>query len=266
MDEEGTDILMESICCKNRNMICNLLDAAIPLASDVANYVFNEDDNVFELYNNCDEKEKLATLYTSDNEILDEIIEFFDELSVAEGFHAIEHILLRKRTEEDSFMPVQLNDESTDCEDACVEVKDPYSFRMTILLPSWPERFRNIRFRKLIERTLREEAPAHIYLKICWITHCEMKDFEETYEDWLELLPSISDISNGEQRLESIGDLEPGSEEMLITSEYRIRLRKLIEKLHSMSNVHPMAVLHDCGASDSENPEVTLNQTSLGTY
>ena len=61
----------------------------------------------------------------------------------SEGMHLIEHILLRPRRPGDRLMQVCLSDECTFCGE-----EDPYSFRVSIVLPYWPERFQDLNFRR----------------------------------------------------------------------------------------------------------------------
>lgn len=258
------NILFKSICCESNDNICILMDAAILIGSCPDNFHFDEGSNTWQLINTCENGEVIGTMEVNSDEALAEVQEHFAKLAGNEGFHVIEHILLRKRVEEDIFMPVQLNAPDTNCEEACVEVKDPYSFRATVFLPAWPKRFQNIRFRRMIERTLRLEAPAHVYLKICWLSLCDMKTFEKICNEWLAVFSTVGVTWKGEPLL-SLAELTPGTEEYDLLSEHSEKLKNLINKLHNVDNVQPLAALHDCMNPDSENPQITLNQMSLGS-
>lgn len=63
---------------------------------------------------------------------------------------------------------------------------DPYSFHISILLPSWPARFRDAGFRHLLEKSLFLEIPAHICPHVYWLSHQEMQQFEAVYKLWIE--------------------------------------------------------------------------------
>ena len=263
VNADGTT-LFKSICCENRDNICTLLDATILIGACEDNYKFDEDGQKWQLLNNCEDGEVIGIFETNDEEVIIEVRDYFKYLSQNEGFHVIEHILLRKRVFEDIFMPVQLNPANVDCGDACVEVRDPYSFRATVLLPAWPKRFQSIRFRKMTERTLRLEAPAHVYLKICWINHCDMLAFERVYNDWQLVFAKVGVAFKGYPKIK-LSDFTPGSDEYQLLADHSEKLEKLISKLHDVDNVQPQAGLHDCLGPDSENPQITLNQMSLGT-
>lgn len=289
LDESGTEVLFESNPdenCTTQNQACALLDNLIPFiaksninieedAIEEEDWKFNEVENRWELLQGCQDAENNSSvavlgyantaifsdsLLETKRALKHQIIDYFAAYAYREGFHLIEHILLRKRTLEDPFMPVELNTED-DCD--CVEVTDPYSFRATIILPSWPERFQRTRFRQYMENLLRLEAPAHIYLKICWISHCEMQEFEACYCDWLEQHAALPDSMTGELPLTSTVDLEEPLQSQM--TNYSETLKQLIEKMHSLTTVFPMARLHDCQDDGGGEPPITLNNVSLGS-
>ncbi|SKB72207.1 ABC transporter C-terminal domain-containing protein [Dyadobacter psychrophilus] len=73
-------------------------------------------------------------------------------------------------------------------EDPCDHNEDPYSFRVTIVLPCWVRRFRDKSYRNFVEKTIRTELPAHIAPRIKWVGISQMKSFEDKYQAWLEEL------------------------------------------------------------------------------
>jgi hypothetical protein len=158
------------------------------------------------------------------------------ELCNEEGFHVIEHILLRPRSTADPLLNPCFGDSGEVCE------SDPYSFRVSVLLPYWLNRFRDPEHRAVVEKTLREECPAHIYLKICWIANHQMMALDEHYETWL-------------------GSYTDGR---ATNASRRTNLGRLIDVLESLDNVYPPATLHDCDEDGDENNIVRLDHTSLG--
>lgn len=175
--------------------------------------------------------------------ILD-IIERYDDILHTdtacnrEGFYLIEHLLLRPRSDQDELMGVCL---SSDCE-FCGE-EDPYSFRISVILPAWPERFNNLHFRSLFEQTLREACPAHIHARICWINNEQMMALDQKYRAWIEAR-SQKDVDE---------------------SQLRDTQRQLIQLLQQLRTVYPSATLHDCEEGSDENP-VRLDNTNLGLF
>lgn len=90
---------------------------------------------------------------------------------MSEGLHLVEHLLLRPIG---SALPIP--DLSMDY----------YTFRVSVVFPSWPARCADKEFRKLAEETVRINAPAHIGVDIYWLGFQEMLEFEIIYHDWLE--------------------------------------------------------------------------------
>lgn len=84
----------------------------------------------------------------------------------------VEHLLLRPKFPGDALYPAC-------CDDGCglCGEEDPYSFRLTFVMPGWtPEFAENLDFRHFAERTIREETPAHLLAKICWAGNAGMAD------------------------------------------------------------------------------------------
>ena len=153
-----------------------------------------------------------------------------------EGFHLVEHILLRPKETDDQLMPVCIE---PGCESpGCV---DPYSFRVTLVLPAWAGRFTSMDFRRHFEQTARLEAPAHVHVKICWVNKEDMLRFEDQYKSWLEENAKPYYEQNNRQSI----------------------LLSFINTLNQIKSVYPEATLHDCEES-SDNP-VLLGYTSLGS-
>ncbi len=152
-----------------------------------------------------------------------------------EGFYLFEHILFRPLSgKEDRLMNVCLGQECEACGD-----EDPYSFRISVILPCWTERFQRAGFRRYFEKTLREQAPAHIHARICWISNEQMTVLQEKYREWLKT------------RAEKKPDQQT--------------LRNLIEILEQLKTVYPAATLHDC-LDDDEGSPVRLGSTNLGSF
>ncbi|WP_373496448.1 hypothetical protein [Aquiflexum sp.] len=182
--------------------------------------------------------------FDTEEEALEEISEIVTELSNPcadpEGLHLIEHLLLRPRTSEFKLMEVCLHD----CD--CLCELDPYSFRVSVILPHWPRHFDNMYFRKYFERKMREEAPAHIQLKICWVGNEALRQFEISYMDWVETLAAFSQDSQNQEAFREAND-------------------RLIEIIANLNSVYPKATLHDCEESDIDKNPVKLGHTTLGT-
>ena len=97
-----------------------------------------------------------------------------------EGFHLVEHILLRPDDERDELLQLPLGcylDETP---------RDPYSFWLTVVLPKEAGRFEYEDFQQFVEQSFRRESPAHLALRFCWVTREQLLHFEPLFEAWLE--------------------------------------------------------------------------------
>ncbi len=182
--------------------------------------------------------------------ILD-LIQFMKEDFTEEGMFLIEHMMLRPdvnltTVNPDTFMPI--------CADECdnCEPIDPYSYRVSVVLPGYTLRFANTDFRNYIEKIIKEELPAHVLAKICWIGYREkdVKDpaenqlvqFEKTYKDYLIAKTDL----NQEQP-------EP-------------QLISFINALTVLDNVYPTGRLFDCSDENERlSDKIILGKTNLGS-
>ncbi|MCF7829375.1 MAG: DUF1508 domain-containing protein [Candidatus Marinimicrobia bacterium] len=173
------------------------------------------------------------------DEAIQDVITFISDQADCEGFHLVEHILLRPRTKNDALLNICMDDDCT----GCLGHMDPYSFRMTVVIPYWPDRFQNMDFRRHVESTLRMEAPAHTHVKICWVDEESLKEFEEKYDLWLK---EVSQLCPDPLQLS-------------------LRQSELLDVLLELRSVYPEAELHNCEEEQDENP-LLLNRTILGSF
>ena len=176
--------------------------------------------------------EKLARL---------DMLNFFNRVFIdREGIHLIEHVLLRpKKRDFDKLLDIHTDVDCVQC-----KIADTYSFVMTAVLPYWPNRFRDRNFRTFIEKTLREECPAHVVLNVCWINPLQMNQFEVAYKNWLIQINTTS-----------AGDLE------------RVKaLKNFIEIIQGLRSVYPSGKLHSCNENEVQKSPLILNQTNIGIF
>ncbi len=82
-----------------------------------------------------------------------------------ERFIVVEHLLLRPKFPGDALYPVCSDHGCAPCGD-----QDPYSFRLTFVMPGWADPYNNnLDMRGFADRTIRQETPAHLLPKICWV-------------------------------------------------------------------------------------------------
>ncbi|EPR71555.1 hypothetical protein [Cyclobacterium qasimii] len=173
---------------------------------------------------------------------------FMSEEMDDEGMFVVENILLRPDFNEEDidkqyFMPF--------CKDDCGQGNclDPYSFRLTIVLPGNSFRFADRDFRDFLENLIREELPAHILAKICWIGRASTGDLEQ--EDQMSLFE--------EAYANFLSGLTVGN------YQYHEQFVKILSELHS---IYPTGTLYNCEDEDESNAmrdTIILGRSNLGT-
>lgn len=151
-----------------------------------------------------------------------------------EGLYVIEHLLLLPEQSGDPFMDVCVDAACSDCADL-----DPYSNRITIVLPAYTGRFRDMDFRRFVEETLRQETPAHLLPRICWVNTDDMARIEKAYRDWLSIRAGAASAGRSD------------------------KIKALADALTRAKNVYPSSGLHPCG--QLEPPPFVLGRTALGS-
>jgi hypothetical protein len=88
-------------------------------------------------------------------------------LSWSSNYRAIvvEHLLLRPKFPGDGLMAPCSEGGCAPCDDA-----DPYSFRLSFVMPGWSAPFNdNLALRGFADRAIAQETPSHLLAKICWV-------------------------------------------------------------------------------------------------
>ena len=96
-----------------------------------------------------------------------------------EGFHVLEHILLRP------FGNIDTKLDDLDTGNGCTNT-DPYSFWISVIaLDSWKRCAEENGGRKFFEQLVRRETPAHVGINFLWLSGIQMYHFEYAYKNWL---------------------------------------------------------------------------------
>jgi uncharacterized protein len=234
---------------------------AIFLSVDRASFSVDEDEGTFSvILKNRDGEPfaKLASQFTSDEEAQDELESFaalMQKKQFEEGMFLFEHILLRPElnTEneetDEKFMRICMDSDCTQC-----PPHDPYSLRLTVVLPGWLKRFSNMHYREFAEKLIRTEVPAHILARICWIGYSsepeepdeesprpQMAQLEEYYIKWLT---------------EKMKNPDPSHENK--------HLKPLADALHDLQTIYPQGRLHDCQDAEEQQPSIVLGRSTIG--
>ena len=157
----------------------------------------------------------------------------------SERLAVIENILLRPRPgmTVDEFLPICPEPDCADGTDGGCAGDDPYSYRLHIVLPAIAGRFRNMDFRRFAEDVIRQETPAHLLPKICWVNDDDMEDIETAWAAWRALLD--------------------GSD----TAGRAAKFAALRDALYKAKNVYPAPELADCQAPE----KFILGRSALGS-
>lgn len=170
-----------------------------------------------------------------------ETIEFFVKEFSDEGIHLIEHILMlpegKNQKDENYYFPTC----AEDCGQGCNV--DPYTFRLSIVLPGYTQRFSDINFRRFAEDLIRKEIPAHILAKICWVGH-RKNTVEDSANDLLQFEENLRKFLIGKTKGEQ--DTMP----------------ELIIGINNLNNYYLPGQLHDCDSQEIEG-KIILGRTNI---
>lgn len=224
-----------------------------PIKTEAGKFTFKVVDLNVSIENPMYDLAQHGKLYNGFDELKEKIWEFVTFIKkefTEEGMFLVEHILLRPDITDDkaeSFMPICIDD----CEDGCG--MDPYSFKVSIILPGYTYRFSNPDFRNYMENIIREELPAHVIPRICWVgerrgqvadEENDLWCFENAYKNYL------------------LAKTELDQEQPNDNNEHE----KLIEAMTKLNTIYPEGRLLDCSdESDEIEGRVILGQTNLGT-
>lgn len=196
---------------------------------------------------------KRFTYFDTQEEIKEAILSIIDFMKydfTEEGIFLVEHMLLRPdvtklEANTNQFMPI-CADECTNCEPL-----DPYSYRVSIIIPGYTFRFYNTDFRNYMEKIIRQEIPAHVLAKICWVGY-RKNEVENDENDLLKFEKAYKKYLLKKTHLEQE---QPEPE-----------LQNIIESITSVSNVYPTGRLFDCDDEVEElSGKVILGKTNLGS-
>lgn len=181
-----------------------------------------------------------AQLETAIADIIDYLLTDFR----LEGMHVVENLLLRPDfdipvAKKDQFLPVCIEPDGSFCQPL-----DPYSFRVTVILPGYSMRLRNRYFRQFAERMIRMETPAHVLPRICFVNEEHMAQFETAYGKWL------SEHRNSEDPCRQASDTT---------------LKPLLEVLATIFTIYEEGQLTDCDDDTPEKNPIILGSSMLGS-
>lgn len=175
---------------------------------------------------------------------IENVLNFIKYRFTEEGMFMLEHILIRPMKEDapaSEFLPFCADDCANSC---CI---DPYSFKVTIVLPGYTERFSSMDFREFMEQLICEEIPAHIIPKICWVGNRK-----NTVPD------NKNDLLNFENAFRSFLEVktDPGN-------DISQQLEELIDKMRDLNTIYPKGILGNC--ENESDPKIILGRSKIGS-
>ncbi|MCC5905113.1 MAG: hypothetical protein JJU13_02820 [Balneolaceae bacterium] len=248
-------ILLKSIgLSESRTQAHDTFWNAIRLSDDPANYIIEQDGETYTVIlqnRNGDPAAKLNNQYADELDAETEIksvASWMREKQLEEGMFLFENILLRPDPDDNDadkkFMKICMSSECSQC-----PPNDPYSFRLTIVLPGWLKRFSNMYYREFAENVIRSEVPAHILTRICWIGYGsdeeterpQMAQLDELYKNWLTHKMSHPDKPHENEHLKPLADV-----------------------LHDLQTIYPQGRLHDCQDDEEQHTSIILGRSTIG--
>lgn len=190
------------------------------------------------------EGEEQSGSYANAEQALSWVMDFLCNDFKPEGMYVVEHMLLRPdfnipSSKHKLFLPLCIESNGNHCRPV-----DPYSFRITVVLPGYSMRLRNKDFRRFAERLIRMETPAHVLPRICFVDEEHMQAFEEAWNTWLT------------ERCSSKDPVKQVKDDTLM---------KLTEVLENMFTVYEQGHLSDCDDETPERNPVILGSSTLGS-
>ena len=222
---------------------------------------------------------KKSSPYTTQDDLKAGILKLVNYLKAEfteEGIFLVEHLLLKPTVKdynliqgigcmaiEDTFRVMYTSDDATDdggianslmqtCEEDCEteNIFDPYSYRVSIVLPGYTYRFSDPDFRRYAETVIRQELPAHVLAKICWVGDRQS-----------EIDTAQSDLSNFEKAFKKfLYDKARNN-----TSSLGNSISELLDALTNLNNIYRPGRLLDCAADDNGSlaGKIILGQSNI---
>lgn len=137
------------------------------------------------------------------------------------------------------------------CEEDCeTDVFDPYSYRVSVVLPGFAYRFQDPDFRRYAETVIRQEIPAHILAKICWVGD-RMSEVQTAQSDLSEFETAFRKYLTDKSR-NNLPDLGSSTKDLLAA-------------LARLNNIYRPGRLLDCAMDDNDSLDgkIILGQSNI---
>ena len=142
----------------------------------------------------CEKKENFRIIETSLKEFRIEFLSKFGKLLTRTYYSSFDEA----SDYLDLFLSNSINNThqynfTTKYENYYINISNPFSYIVSIILPSWPSKFQIEGFKKYLEDYFYQELPSHMVVNLKWLNFDEMRDFENNWDNYRRSL--ISDDS-----------------------------------------------------------------------
>lgn len=276
LDEENPEIILEKLknCEKDFCLIGNIKIRV----SQGDNYYFEIIDD--SIQQNVIAVHKKTNPYSTLRDLkygIEKTVNYFKYEFTEEGIFLVEHLLLKPTVKDYKLMggigcmsiegsfkimydieekesltdPIEYSEAFMDsCEGCETDIFDPYSYRVSVVLPGFAYRFQDPDFRRYAETVIRQEIPAHILAKICWVG-----------DRWSDQQTALNDLSEFEVAFKKY--LSDKSRNNIVNLGNSIT--DLLAALAHLNNIYRPGRLLDCDANDNDtlDGKIILGQSNL---
>jgi len=137
------------------------------------------------------------------------------------------------------------------CEEDCeTDVFDPYSYRVSVVLPGFAYRFQDPDFRRYAETVIRQEIPAHVLAKVCWVGD-RLSEKQEAQNDLSEFEVAFKKYLSDKSK-NNTANLGNSIQDLLIA-------------LTNLNNIYRPGRLLDCAIDDNDglDGKLILGQSNI---
>ncbi len=260
LHNESGDTLVQSIpAFAARELAAEAFWNVLLLMDDASNFTITKEGDHFKVllkYRTGEGAAEMVPDFPNRNrakKTVEELAGLQRQKLIEEGIYLFENILLRPEYDDpkanNKFMHICMDSECTQC-----PPYDPYSLRLTVVLPGWLKRFSNLHYREFAENLIRSEVPAHILTRVCWIGmdsdlstsesaagKPQMKQLQHLYKKWLAYKMEHPDKPHENDHLKPLADA-----------------------LHNLETIFPQGRLHDCQDPDEQLTSIVLGRSTIG--
>ncbi|RQO35422.1 hypothetical protein DBR39_18265 [Chryseobacterium sp. KBW03] len=277
LDEKHLEDTVEKlIACEDNYCLIGNIKIRVSLGGNFYLEILDDTDkqNVIAMHKKTNPYSSLPLLKDG----IREIVKYFKYEFTEEGIFLVEHLLLKPTSKDYKLMggigcmsiegsfrimydleekgiakdPIKYSEAFMhSCEEDCeTDVFDPYSYRVSVVLPGFAYRFQDPDFRRYAETVIRQEIPAHVLAKICWVgdrltetetAQNDLSEFEVAFKKYL--------LDKSRNNIVNLGN----------------SITDLLTALTHLNNIYRPGRLLDCAMDDNDSLDgkIILGQSNI---